>query len=165
MSMYAPLDALPLFARPEPELEVRDEVLGRLESLRASYVVRIRADLEALYHTRRRRARQAGENPDAVYVTSTDARELFEHIPNVPPPEELSRNFLGAVFRGDDWEAIGVEPSTTPGRRGALIRRWRYRGTSNTLGPGERGRESARTGIPPAGGDAVRPRDFPHPGA
>lgn len=156
--IQAAVGDLPLFRRPEPELELRDRVLEDLAERRAHFVTVLRDRMAALYLERRHLARLAGEDADAVYVTSTDVREEFESLPNIPPPDKLSRNFLGTIFRSDAWEACGVEPSTTPGRRGALIRRWRYVGTRNALGPGQRGSERPRTGPASGRGDAVRPR-------
>lgn len=163
MSMTAPMADLPLFGQ-EPELDARDRVLDVLEEKRRNYVTRLRRELTVLYLRRRTLAIQAGENPDAVYVTSTDARALFESWPGIPSPDDLSRNFLGSTFRGADWEACGSEESKTPGRKGALIRRWKYVG-GQTIGRAPDRGSPKGPGAHVQRGDPVRPDRSPQNGA
>jgi len=110
------LDAGPdLFSQPSEEAE-KERVLGDLAELRADYLERIREEV-------RRRAEMG------MRVTPDDARDYFESL-NPPPPEELSRNFLAAVFRTREWEVVGTYKSTTPGSHANRLNEYGLRSNS-----------------------------------
>ncbi len=93
----------------EPEVEIGRRALAGMEGepLRAHYLELVRREM------RRRGAGGGGVTPDM-------ARKYFESL-DPPPPEQLSRNFLGCVFRGREWQAVGTYPSETPGSHGNLL--------------------------------------------
>lgn len=95
------------------EAEERDRVLRHLAWLRKDYLAQIRTHLKRL------------DRP----VTADDARAYFEQLPNVPGPDTISRNFLGATFKGPGWVATGdMVLSTTKGRHANRIFVWRWEG-------------------------------------
>ena len=91
----------------------RDEALAHLEETRADYLDRVR--------TAMRRWAEDGHP-----ITPDDARDYFESL-NPPGPERLSRNFLGCVFRGREWEVVGTYRSATPGSHGNRLNIYRLR--------------------------------------
>ena len=92
----------------------RDEALDSLEQTRRIYLDRVRATMR----------RWAG---DGGAITPDDARDYFESL-DPPGPERLSRNFLGCVFRGREWEVVGTYTSATPGSHGNRLNIYRLRG-------------------------------------
>jgi hypothetical protein len=109
------------------EIEERDRVLERLAEARADYLNQIRWYVAMLYSAR------LPLHGDDAYVTSDDARTFFENMPDVPPPDVLSRNFLGAVFKTAEWETDGTTVmSVTPGRHANRVFRWRRKENSPT---------------------------------
>lgn len=123
----APISTLPLF-RPEPPPpspeEARDAVLDTLDRKRRGYLAKLRTEMELLYWKRHR------VDPDTAFVTADDAREVFEAWPGIPDADELSRNFLGSLFRGRRWTEVGTARSRTPGRNASLVRKWALLGES-----------------------------------
>lgn len=107
-----------LFDQRHPEERKRDEILAILAELRRGYLETIRAYVESLYWQRRRLY------GDRAYVTADDARKHFEGLPDIPPPDEMSRNFLGCVFKGGGWEAVGFYKSKTEGSHANRVFRW-----------------------------------------
>lgn len=99
------------------ELEERDRILANLSDSRSGWLEAIRAEMHLLYQ--RRRTAWGAE----AFVTADDARSYFEGL-NPPPPEALSRNFLGSVFK-KGWETCGLSNSQTKGRHGNRIYKWR----------------------------------------
>lgn len=94
-----------------------------LAQRRRAYLVRLRGDMSKLYM-----ARVAASVPGQLpYVSADDARETFERYDEVPTPQVLSRNFIGAVFRTKAWEPCGSIPSVTRGSHGRAVRRWRLK--------------------------------------
>jgi len=99
------------------EIEERDRILAALGDTRSGWLDEIRAEMARLYE--RRRTAWGAE----AFVTADDARAYFESL-SPPPPEALSRNFLGAVFKKKGWRAVGFSHSQTKGSHGNLIRKW-----------------------------------------
>ncbi len=119
MTSRARRAAIPdLFDQRHPEERERDEVLARLARIRRGFLRTIRAHVERLYWER---WRALGER---AYVTADDARKYFEGLPDVPPADEMSRNFLGCVFKGEGWEAAGFYKSRTKGSHANRVFRW-----------------------------------------
>ena len=87
----------------EPEEAARDRALEAMEAseLRAHYLEIIRREMK--------RRGEAG-----LRCTPDYARVFFESL-DPPPPELLSRNFLGCVFRSGEWQVVGTYQSSTPG--------------------------------------------------
>ena len=107
------------------ELTERDRILDNLEERRAEWVTKLRELMRNLYSARL--VVRGWPAPD-VYVTTDDARKLFESW-DVPSADEVSRNFMGALFRGEKgWKAVGFVNSTVAGSHGNLIRKWQWRG-------------------------------------
>jgi len=102
---------------PNPEMDIRDDIIEDLAMRRSDYLRRIRRAMVELYEKRATRMAVA-------YVTADDARRAFESW-NPPEPEKLSRNFLGAVFKTSDWEPIGQYHSRTEGSHANRLVRWR----------------------------------------
>ena len=98
-----------------PEEEARDRALEAMEAseLRQHYLEIIRKEM-------RRRA-EAG-----LTATPDDARAFFESL-DPPPPELLSRNFLGCTFRTGEWEVVGTYRSRTAGSHANRLNRYRLR--------------------------------------
>lgn len=118
-------DTHPLrYAHHNPEELVKARVLEDMNKLRRSLLDYLRRAMIDLYL--RREASVGREN---AYVTADDARLVLEAIPNLPPPERLNRNFMGALFR----ECDGFEPtgsyakSRTPGSHANNLTCWRVR--------------------------------------
>lgn len=122
MSEQVPVHTLPLFASDRTELAKGHAVLDDLAELRAEYLEQVRAEMRRLWHSRLMSLPE-----ERCTVSADDARAAFERL-GPPPPEELSRSFLGGVFRTPEWEAVGMTNSTTPGSHGNLIRVYRWRG-------------------------------------
>ena len=109
--------------REPSEVEKAQQVLDGFEYSRGEYLDMIRAGLRIVW---KHRFDEVGHD---AYVTADDARAIFEAIPNVPGPKRLSRNFLGQVFRTDEWEWTDqYVKSKTPGLHGNPIKCWRYVG-------------------------------------
>lgn len=98
------------------EAQAREEAFDRMEAseIRAHYLRLIRKEM------RRRALRGVRVNPD-------HARTYFESL-NPPGPEELSRNFLGCVFRGKEWVWAGTYRSQTTGSHGNRLNEYEIRG-------------------------------------
>lgn len=109
-----------------PEEVVRDQVLDQMEEseLRAYYLELIRERM------RERWQWLSTVSPGEAFVTPDDARIYFERL-CPPPPGELSRNFLGCVFRGEEWEFAGTYKSRTSGSHANRLNRYRYIGGDN----------------------------------
>lgn len=105
------------------ERELGEAILDELEAerLRQDFLARLRTEMVDLYQERELAA------PGHGYVCADDARKLLESWPDVPPPEQLSRNFMGALFRGSEWIASGMVESATKGSHGRRIVSWRLR--------------------------------------
>lgn len=108
----------------QAELDLRDSILDRMEASEARQVLleRLRGEMRVLFHARDTSVEWKRDHGYA-FVTATDARELLESWQDVPPADELNRNFLGALFRVG-WRAIGMQPSGTPGSHGRRELRW-----------------------------------------
>lgn len=108
----------------EAELDLRDSILDRMEASEARQVLleRLRGEMRALFHARDSSEAWKAEHGYA-FVTATDARELLESWSDVPPAEELNRNFMGGLYRRG-WRAIGMQPSGTAGSHGRRELRW-----------------------------------------
>ena len=64
-----------------------------------------------------------------VCVSADDARAYFEALPNVPGPDTLSRNFLGATFKERGWVCTGrMIHSATKGGHANRIFVWHWEG-------------------------------------
>ena len=97
--------------------------MDTFEHLRAGWLIAIRA---AMKQTWLERCKKYGPS---AYVTADDARKVFEAIPDVPGPDRLSRNFLGAVFMPKRWVWTGGwTKSTTKGSHANPLKCWRYVG-------------------------------------
>lgn len=105
------------------ERATRDSILDGMEAdaLRAHLLYRLRHHMTVVYRVREEKA------PGHGYVCADDARRLLESWPEVPPPEVLSRNFMGSLFRTAEWVASGWTESSTPGSHGRQVRTWRLR--------------------------------------
>lgn len=105
------------------EYQVGQRVLTNLsrEELRRAYLEALREEMRKLYR-RRRMDPEVGEPA----VCADDAREVFESW-NPPPPDDLSRNFLAAIWLPDCWVPVGRTRSNTPGSHGNEIRTYAYR--------------------------------------
>ncbi|MDI7267500.1 MAG: hypothetical protein QME96_05860 [Myxococcota bacterium] len=108
----------------QAELEFRDSILDRMEAseVRRVLLERLRQEMRGLYRDRDTSV-EWKEKHGYAFVTATDARERLESWSDVPPQEELNRNFLGGLFRGG-WRAIGMQPSGTAGSHGRRELRW-----------------------------------------
>lgn len=103
MDLFSPVD----------EVAERDAILRHLAWLRRDYLAQIRHHLKGLGRP----------------VTADDARAYFESLPNVPGPEQLSRNFLGATFKEPGWVCTGQSVlSRTKGGHANRILVWRWEG-------------------------------------
>lgn len=99
-------------------LEQRDAVLRRLEQDHGALIAHMRRYAERLYRLRRHQ-----HGPD-VTVSSDDIREHLADLVTqglVPP---VNNNWMGSVFRGPQWQRVGVGPSRTPGRHASLVGQW-----------------------------------------
>jgi len=97
----------------------KQKILAMLAEKRKEYLKHVRKQLAILYRLR------AHVNPVDAYVCSDDAREILEEIPGIPPPEILSRTFLGATFKSKDWRTDGgMVKSRTPGNHARLQFKW-----------------------------------------
>ena len=97
------------------ETAKRDSILRVLAAVRKEYLRLIRYEMKRLA-------------PMRGYVTAEDAREFFESLEDVPSPNVLNRNFLGAVFKTTDWTTDGATVcSSTEGRHGNRVFLWRLR--------------------------------------
>ena len=71
-------------------------------------------------------------NPIRLYdsgACAVDARIILDSAPGVPPPDELNRNFLGALFKAPGWEPTGAfSLSRTSGSHANRLVCWRYVG-------------------------------------
>jgi hypothetical protein len=116
---------------PGAEEAERDRVLENLAEARSAWLEDIRAEMWRLYLERDREQflewSRGIEPASPPYVTADDARAYFESL-GPPPPEALSRNFLGSVFRGRAWERVGYTTSRTPGSHANLIAKWQFVG-------------------------------------
>ena len=77
------------------------------------------------HHTDLRIAREIAKElaRDGREVCADDVREvLAERHPDIEPG-----NWLGALFRGKEWQAVGFVRSVTAGSHGNRILRWRLR--------------------------------------
>lgn len=102
----------------ERELDAKAAAMDTLELTRKDWLEDIRAWM-------RLRANQLLVAMGPTYfVTPDDARAWFEAQ---SPPDDMSRNFLGAVFRGSDWIVVGRYQSGTRGSNGNELRKYRRR--------------------------------------
>lgn len=114
------LGGLPMFATRESEIEKKERILATLAVVRKDYLERIRTEMVALYL---KRSEEMGD----PYVTADDARKVFE---SWEPPEDLSRNFLGATFKTKDWAPCGLYLSSTEGSHANRLLRWKLKGVT-----------------------------------
>jgi len=118
LDMFQPSTLRELGIKTEAELAAderaeRDRVLAHLARLRKDYLTQIRTHLKRL------------DRP----VTADDARAYFEALPNVPGPDTLSRNFLGATFKERGWVCTGrMIHSATKGGHANRIFVWHWEG-------------------------------------
>ncbi|MDH5761049.1 MAG: hypothetical protein OEZ65_15915 [Gemmatimonadota bacterium] len=109
------------------ELEFRDSILDRMEAdeARGTLLDRLRGAMLLLYAARQRDPEWLANHAKhgRAYVTATDAREELESWPDVPPAEQLNRNFMGGLFR-KGWRAVGFHPSGTNGSHGRREMMW-----------------------------------------
>lgn len=128
-----------LFAGPPPartparvgaeEQRLRDRQLDRFEALRTRYLEQIRFEMFLLHESRRSTIGFHGAwlspagRETQPWVSADDARAYFETL-GAPP--ELSRNFLGQVFRRGGWTALVGRrvASTTAGSHRNELKLW-----------------------------------------
>jgi len=69
-----------------------------------------------------------------AWVTADDARAI---LPRCPFERPSCNNFLGSLFKGGNWRAVGVmdHRSETPGSHGNRLMRWVYTGELSDGGP------------------------------
>lgn len=94
------------------ELRARDEALESHESNHGDRLEECRAHLRMLCRSGR------------PWVCADDVRPLVREM--TAPGESL--NWVGAVFRTDEWEPVGFTRSKVEGSHGNLLRTWRYLG-------------------------------------
>lgn len=98
------------------EYRIGQRILSGLtsEELRSAYLDAL--DAEMVKRARRRETRQ---------VTPDEVRELLESW-NPPPPEMLSRSFLGGLWQRRHWQTDGqTYTSATKGSHGNRLLIWR----------------------------------------
>lgn len=114
------------------EVAERDHALASLEERRGAYLKLIRAAMGRLYGERVYAVRHGigwwdrdGSAEAVAWVSADDARRYFEAL---NPPAELSRNFLGQVFREAGWVALPGRRilSTTPGSHANELKCWAF---------------------------------------
>lgn len=105
------------------ERVIAERVLDNLADRRKSLCEWLRVEMRLLYQ--RRLEKQGYE---LAYVTADDARVLLDAAPGVPGPDKLSRNFIGALFRGvKGWQPTGkIARSRTPGSHANMLHCWRW---------------------------------------
>lgn len=126
MSMVGPgVSGLPLFGTAPSEPEKGATAVAELASdpMRASYLRVIRDRMRMIYRTR---VRAYGADSQRAVVRPDDAREIFERECNAPA--DMSRNFLGAVFRERGWVRVGEYRSETKGSHGNDLNEYRWKG-------------------------------------
>jgi len=82
--------------------------------------------LETARRVARSLAEAVGET-DAERVRKEVERGMRERWFDPPLPPIRSWDFLGAVFRGDEWERVRFRPSEYPGSKNRYISVWRLR--------------------------------------
>ncbi len=123
MTLFDLVYEKPQKPRSVTEQQKKDQVMDMFEQKRKHWLTIIRLAMRQTWMERR-----AKYGIDA-YVTADDARKVFEAIPDVPGPERLSRNFLGAVFAPKCWEFTGkYHKSETEGSHRNDLKCWRYIG-------------------------------------
>lgn len=123
MTLFDMVHDKPAKQRSMTEQQKKDQVMDMFEHKRKHWLTIIRLAMQQTWMERR-----AKYGIDA-YVTADDARKVFEAIPDVPGPERLSRNFLGAVFAPMCWEFTGkYHKSETEGSHSNDLKCWRYVG-------------------------------------
>lgn len=96
------------------------ERMGENE-LRAYLLERARKYARGIWQGRAKRV-----GPEEATVCADDVRHYVEKV--LEPPDWVSRNCLGAVFRTGEWEAVGWTTSEWPGSHANPLRTWRYVG-------------------------------------
>lgn len=105
---------------PLTEQDKKTRALDQMEEsdLRRYLLTRCRKYARRLYLDRKKR-----HGAEEAYVCADDVRRYLED--ELEPPEHLSRNFLGQVFRTEAWETDGrTVQSNTPGSHGNRVLRW-----------------------------------------
>lgn len=120
-------------AEPAPltEPEKAAATLAYLEAEHHDVLTWLRVQLVKTYRFR------LADNPLGAYVTADDARQ---HLPRCPYTVPTCKNFLGALFKGAGWKAVGFldHRSETPGSHGNRLMRWVYTGPLSDGGPSGR---------------------------
>lgn len=101
------------------ELQAKDSALLTMEQKRKGWLTDVR---DAMRRLAVHRCTHHGAGYYAV--TPDDARTWFE---GQKPPKDMSRNFLGAVFRTSDWVCVGTYKSGTKGSHGNELKKYRRR--------------------------------------
>lgn len=126
MSMNAPVSTLPLFAQPAPSSELEKGRVGVERAAeapgRALYLRMVRARMRALY---RQRVQAYGVDYPKAFVSPDDGRAYLESL---NPPENMSRNFMAAVFREPGWVVVGTYTSATKNGHGNKLQKYAWRG-------------------------------------
>lgn len=100
-------------ARPVWEIEERAKSVGIKLAASAHY-----RDLQIAREIAKEMARDGRE------VCADDVRAILaERHPDI----DGCRNWMGALFRGKEWQAVGFVRSVTAGSHGNRILRWRLR--------------------------------------
>lgn len=122
------------------EWQVGRRILTNLtrEKLRRSYLDALDEEMKLLY------CRRVREWPRPAYVTPDEARQKFESW-DPPSSDDLSRNFLGALWLRGHWQKTGQTiHSETPNSHGNELDCWKYTGPCTDI---------ERTWTAPVGGD------------
>ena len=110
----------PEFFRRIPEdnnfgLFLKDGALDRLESNTSDLLPRVREYLKQLHRSTGR----------AVHADDARAWLDLARIPDYQRGEKME--WMGAIFRGEEWRAVGWTTSQHPENHGRAIREWRLR--------------------------------------
>lgn len=74
-----------------------------------------------------RRRNRENDSDEPTTITTDPVRRFVERYlqeKGVEEDGEISRNFMGAIFRGDHWRGVGYTKSTIEGSHANIITRW-----------------------------------------
>lgn len=119
-----PAQPLPRRAVANAEEVIADRTLATHESVRQELLDQLRQRMVVLYQQR-----LDAQGRELAYVTADDARLILDTDPKVPGPDELNRNFLGALFKAPGWQPTGQYiKSRTAGSHANRLLCWRWVG-------------------------------------
>lgn len=112
------------------ELARREDILAAHAAKRREWLRRLQGDLRACLADR---VQRYPRDSQMWVVSGNDARRIFEQYEDAPGPE-VSRSFLGAVFRRPGWVRAGHTLSTGVGHHACEIKTYKW-GEPESPGP------------------------------